>query len=43
VAPPDGSVDIVTTRAVLIYVKDKASAMREISPGAETRRADQPV
>jgi ubiquinone/menaquinone biosynthesis C-methylase UbiE len=26
---PDGSVDIVTTRAVLIYVKDKAAAMRE--------------
>jgi arsenite methyltransferase len=26
---PDGSVDIVTTRGVLIYVKDKAAAMRE--------------
>src|ERR1700722_1667118 len=28
-AVTDGSVDVVTTRAVLIYVKDKAQAMRE--------------
>lgn len=28
-AVPDGSVDVVTTRSVLIYVKDKAQAMRE--------------
>jgi SAM-dependent methyltransferase len=26
---PDGSVDVVTTRSVLIYVKDKAAALRE--------------
>ncbi|HKR69452.1 MAG TPA: methyltransferase domain-containing protein [Streptosporangiaceae bacterium] len=26
---PDGSVDVVTTRSVLIYVKDKAAAFRE--------------
>ena len=26
---PDGTVDVVTTRSVLIYVKDKARAMRE--------------
>jgi arsenite methyltransferase len=26
---PDGSVDAVTTRSVLIYVKDKAAALRE--------------
>jgi arsenite methyltransferase len=26
---PDASVDVVTTRSVLIYVKDKAAAMRE--------------
>ena len=25
----DGSVDVVTTRSVLIYVKDKAAALRE--------------
>jgi arsenite methyltransferase len=28
-AVPDASVDVVTTRSVLIYVKDKARAMRE--------------
>jgi ubiquinone/menaquinone biosynthesis C-methylase UbiE len=28
-AVPDGTVDVVTTRSVLIYVKDKARAMRE--------------
>jgi arsenite methyltransferase len=28
-AVPDASVDVVTTRSVLIYVKDKAQAMRE--------------
>lgn len=28
-AVPDGMVDVVTTRSVLIYVKDKARAMRE--------------
>ena len=28
-ALPDASVDVVTTRSVLIYVKDKAQAMRE--------------
>lgn len=28
-AVPDGTVDVVTTRSVLIYVKDKAQAMRE--------------
>ena len=28
-AMPDASVDVVTTRSVLIYVKDKAQAMRE--------------
>jgi arsenite methyltransferase len=36
-AVPDASVDVVTTRSVLIYVKDKAQAMREfyrvLSPG----------
>jgi arsenite methyltransferase len=36
-AVPDASVDVVTTRSVLIYVKDKAQAFREfyrvLSPG----------
>jgi len=36
-AVPAGSVDVVTTRSVLIYVKDKAGALREfyrvLSPG----------
>ena len=30
---PDASADAVTTRSVLIYVKDKAQAMRESSSG----------
>src|SRR6204780_3171413 len=37
----DASVDVVTTRSVLIYVKDKASALREfhrvLRPGGRTR------
>ena len=39
----DASVDVVTTRSVLIYVKDKAAALREFLPRAQTGRADQRV
>jgi ubiquinone/menaquinone biosynthesis C-methylase UbiE len=38
----DASVDVVTTRSVLIYVKDKAAALREfyrvLQPGGRTRK-----
>jgi len=41
---PDGSVDVVTTRSVLIYVKDKAAALREfyrvLRPGGRVSLAE---
>src|ERR1035441_3576162 len=43
-AVADASVDVVTTRSVLIYVKDKAQAMREfyrvLKPGGRVKLVD---
>jgi ubiquinone/menaquinone biosynthesis C-methylase UbiE len=39
----DASVDVVTARSVLIYVKDKAAALREFCPRAQTRPKDHRV
>jgi arsenite methyltransferase len=43
-AVPDASVDVVTTRSVLIYVKDKATALREfyrvLGPGGRISLAE---
>ena len=39
----DASVDVVTTRSVLIYVKDKAAAHAGVLPGAAAGRAGQLV